>query len=47
VKRSQTRKIAVQYHAIVAPDLLAILATCQLQELDRSSAQYVPCLYGL
>ena len=47
MKLSQTRKIAVQYYAIVAADLLARLATCQLQELERSSAQYVACLFGL
>jgi len=48
VKLSQTRKIAVQYYAIIATDLIARLVTCQLQELERSSAQlYVACLFGL
>ena len=40
-------KIAVQYYAFVATDLLARLATCQLHELESSSAQYVACLFGL
>jgi len=47
VKLSQTRKIAVQYYAIIATDLLARLATCQLKELERLSAQYVAGLFVL
>jgi len=47
VKLSQTRKITVQYYAIIATDLLARLATCQLQELERSSAQFVTRLFEL
>ena len=35
------------HDAIIATDLLARLATCQLQELERSSAQYVTRSFGL